>query len=731
MPIERPTFHEAWYRVANLKPRLLSSVRVYRQTFRSQIWYVLENSAANQYSRLSEAAYIFVGLLDGHRTVAKVWQICNERLGDSAPTQGEVIQILGQLYTNNLLYANLPIGSEALFRRYQKRRTREVQTQLMSLLYLRVPLFDPDPFLKVWVKLFGSVYSLVGFILWLVLVGTGLNFALGDSANLLAEGRNVLALPHLWVLYLAFVICKLFHEFGHAFSCKRFGLLNQSQGEVHTMGIMFLIFFPIPYVDASSAWTFRSRWHRAVVGLAGVFAELAIASVAAIVWAHTSPGFLHGIAYKIMFIASVSTLVFNGNPLLRFDAYYVLADLIEIPNLGQRAVSYIQYLFKRYAWGVRKAVNPANSISERFWFVFYGVASLIYRVYISIRILLFLNKRLPEQLFILIPVLIVSALIGWLGVPLVKLFKTLTVGQELARCRRRAVIVTLSLVVGLLIGLGLIRVPEYWRVEGVVEPNSMAVVFAETEGFVQKVQPDDTLVTPADSILVQAVNRDLQTQLTQLQDQLSILQKKQSIAQTEEMAAVQILDEQIQAQTEQIQRVEQQLADLNLRPPQAGTWVSPEVESWLGRYVRRGEPLGLVADFNDMIIRATANQGMAAILIDQHAQRAQIRARGRPQVTWFGRILEIAPAGQQQLFSEALAHVAGGSVAVRPTKDSKQKGMESAERFFEIRIRPLGAAPQRLHMGQRVVARLQTGSRPLLAQWYRRMRQLIQRRFYI
>ncbi len=715
--------------MANLKPRLLSSVKVYRQTYRSQIWMVLENSAANQYSRLSESAYVFVGLLDGKRTVSKVWQICNERLGDAAPTQGEVIQILGQLYTNNLLYANLPVGSEALFRRYQKRRTREVQGQLMSLLYLRVPLFDPDPFLNVWVKLFGALYSVVGFIFWLGLVGTAIYYVLGNSSDLLAEGRDVLALPNLWVLYLAFVISKIFHEFGHAFSCKRFGLLNKSQGQVHAMGIMFLVFFPIPYVDASSAWTFRSRWHRAVVGLAGVFAEIAVAAVAALVWCHTSPGFLHSIAYNVMFIASVSTLIFNGNPLLRFDAYYVLSDLIEIPNLGQRSTSYIQYLFKRYAWGVRKPHNPANSWSERFWFLLYGVASLIYRVFISLRIILFLNDRLPEPLFILVPALIVSALIGWLGVPLVKLFKALTVGPELARCRKRAVIVTLVIAGGLLVGLGMIRVPEYWRVEGVVEPHDMSVVFAETAGFVTDVLADHSEVSPEESVLVQATNRELQTHLQQLQSQLSVLEKRQRIAQSEEVAVVPILDEQMQAQRGQIERVQRQLDDLQLHPPLAGTWICPQVESWLGRFVQRGEPVGLVADFNDLIIRATANQGMAAVLIDHHAQRAQIRARGRSQATWTGRIVEISPAGQQDLFSEALAHVAGGSVAVR-ANENKQQGMESAERFFEIRIRPVDDLTE-LRMGQRVIARLQTGKRPLLSQWYRRLRQLVQRRFYI
>jgi putative peptide zinc metalloprotease protein len=173
MSVDRPTFHEAWYRVSDLHPRLLSSVRVFRQQFRGQLWHVIENRANNQYARLSEDAYAFVGLLDGKRTVAEVWQICNEQYGDRAPTQGEVIQILGQLYGSNLLYVDLPPDSEALFKRYHKRLQRQVQSTLMNLLFVRFPLLDPDRILNAWVGVLGLAFTWVGLVLWLGLVGTG------------------------------------------------------------------------------------------------------------------------------------------------------------------------------------------------------------------------------------------------------------------------------------------------------------------------------------------------------------------------------------------------------------------------------------------------------------------------------------------------------------------------------------------------------------------------------
>ena len=159
MPVERPTFSESWYRVAEMRPRLRPTIQTHRQHFRGQMWHVVQDPSNNQFSRLSDPAYRFVALLDGRRTVGESWKICNEQLGDSAPTQGEVIQLLGQLYVSNLLLSEVPPDAESLFQRYRKRVQREVQGYLMNLLFIRIPLIDPDHFLNRWVGLFGKFFS--------------------------------------------------------------------------------------------------------------------------------------------------------------------------------------------------------------------------------------------------------------------------------------------------------------------------------------------------------------------------------------------------------------------------------------------------------------------------------------------------------------------------------------------------------------------------------------------
>lgn len=728
MAVDRPTFHEAWYRVAELRPRLLSSVRIYRQHFRGQMWYVLENPTNNKFSRLSTEAYRFTALLDGHCTVADVWQICNEQLGDAAPTQAEVIRLLGQLYCTNLLHAELPPDTESLFNRYRRRIRREVQGYLMSLLFIRIPLLDPDHFLDRWVGVLGWLFSWFAMVLWLILMATGLYFVIGNIGELVRQSSDVLAPDNLILLYLSLVLIKVCHEFGHAFACKKFGRLSGNGGQVHTMGVMFLVFFPLPYMDASSAWAFRRKWHRVVVGAAGMIVELAIAAIAAVVWANTSTGTLHIIAYNLIFIASVSTVIFNGNPLLRFDGYYILSDLLEIPNLGHRSRAYLYYLVKRYCWGLKKAQSPAHSPGERAWFVVYGIASTAYRVFICIRILLFLNDRLPEELFILVPILAFGAIIGWVLVPLGRFVRYLATSAELSRTRARAVGVTLGVFALIATALGALRVPDHCRVEGIVEPVHLAIVHAASDGFVTNFMPSGASASADGQPLVRAVNPELEAEKRSLLAERRGLETRRRLAEMHEIAAAQILDEQIKALDEKISRVEFELASLDLHSPLAGTWVSPDIETTRGMYLRRGQQIGFVASLDDVLIRATAGQEVAAMLVEQAFKQVEVRVKGRPTSMLTGEIQKISPAGQELLPSQALGYAVGGTM---PTLSQDPRDSRAAEMFFEIRIRPNPDSSVHLLTGQRVVARIRMPSKPLAAQWWRSLRQLFQRRFRI
>jgi len=730
MPIDRPTFSETWYRVAELKPHLLSSVQVHRQQFRGHMWHVLQDPASNQFFRLNEAAYRFVALLDGRRNVADAWKISNDQFGDMSPTQGEVIQLLGQLYSSNLLQADLPPDSEGLFKRYKKRKGREVKGYLSNLLFIRIPLLDPDRFLDRWVGVAGGLYTWVGFILWLVLISVGGWFvisnwdaAVGQASDLFKQMLEQQRLAsNAALMFMCFWGIKIFHEFSHGFACKKFGLNSGSGGEVHVMGIMFMVFTPIPYVDASSSWAFRHKWHRAIVGLGGMYIELAIAAVAAIVWAHTADKTLiHTVAYNVMLIGSVTTILFNGNPLLRYDGYYILSDLLEIPNLAQRSKDYLYYLVKKYVWRVRKPRNPAHTAGERGWFVFYGIASTVYRTIIVAAILYFVYQAIPVAGAILASM----ALIAWLFVPLYKFFAYLFTNQELSRSRGLAMFTTAVFLVLLVGGLGYTPCHDRIYASGIVEPQERRVVNAQSEGIVTFVAPTDTRVTVGQPLVV-AENRDLLAELLLNQIQLKSyeIERQQAV---KSMYDLRPFNEQIRAQKTYIADAEKDVRDLTLTSPIDGIWVlrNPHLE---GAYAKSTEPFGEVIS-EKLVIRVTAQQEDAPRILrecldDPELSRVQIRVEGRPDLVMTGRIVKAERAATKKLPSQALAVGAGGKITLDPNDRSGTTAEQEVLKFV-IEVDPPADGQPPIASGQRVIVQFNTPWKPLAAQWWLKIIRLL------
>jgi len=523
MSVDRPTFSESWHRVADLRPRLRAGVRVYRQQFRGETWRVMQDPAGETYHRINESAHRFVGLLDGGRTVGEAWSLAVQRHGDEAPTQGEAIRLLGQLYTSNLLHADLPGDAEVMFKRHRTRKQRELKGTLTNFLFLKMPLVDPDRFLERWTPLLGMAFTRAGLIGWCVLVGLGLAALVSKWREFMERVPGTLDQANLVWMYVAFVLAKVLHELGHGVSCKKFGKQEGAGGEVHQMGVILAVLMPAPYVDASSSWALRSKWRRIVIGAAGMYVELAVAAVAAMVWAATGEGgVVNAIAYNVVFIAGVSTLVFNANPLMRYDGYYMLSDFVESPNLQQRSAQQISYLVKRFVWRVRRAVSPARSDREGWLLVVYGVASTVYRLTVVAAIIWFVS----QQWFVIGAIAAIAAGGVMVVSPVAKLLRYLASSPELSRVRRRAVWTTIGATAAVLVFVGMIPVPDRVRISGVVSPQHVAEVYIGADGFVRSVaesgtRPEDpfalrgVVIASAENEVIDAEIRGLESEIVQ------------------------------------------------------------------------------------------------------------------------------------------------------------------------------------------------------------------------
>jgi putative peptide zinc metalloprotease protein len=731
-----PTFSESWYRVAQLRPRLRSTVQTRRQHFRGQIWHIVQDPANNSYFRLHPAAYRFVAMLDGRGSVADAWRASAAALGDESLTQTEAVAVLGQLYSANLIQAELPPDAEGLFRRHQKRRGREIRTWLTNILFLRVPVFDPDRMLGALAAAVGWLFSPVGLLLWLAMLGVGAYFAAGAWDELAGRTRQLLEseriLRFLPALYGAMVLTKVVHELGHGLACKRFGRLSRGGGEVHVMGIMLLIFTPMPYVDASSAWALRSKLHRCIVGAAGMMAELALAAVAAVAWVWTAGAAdpwqqgLHAACFYVMFISTVSTIVFNANPLLRFDGYYILSDLLEIPNLAERSRQHVQYLVKRYAYGVRGALEVAQGAGERAWLLVYGLASTAFKLYISVRILMFLTERYFEV------GMAVAAVMGftWLVLPLGRFLKYLAADAELARTRGRALAITAAVVLPVAAALALPDAPDRWSIEGTVEPVNVAYIHAGADGFVTAALPDDSTVQGLDdnaggaTVLISAVNRQLAQDANDLEIAKEILAARRRVAQLQsatdphDLALVQILDASLASLDKQQVLARQELAGLTVRSPLGGRWISTEADFLHGAYVKKGRKIGKVVALGPVMIVADCPHRLAGMLMAEALPTAEIRIVGQPATKLAG-TWQIRPAGTR---GENDAPVRASSV------DPAQTDRARDGAAFELVVTPSGPGASQLMPGESVMVRLDLPRRPLLSQWWRSIRQLAQRR---
>lgn len=719
MPPVLPTFHESWYRVADLKLRMRSSVHVVRQRYRGQRRYVVLDQANNASFSLTQPAYQLLGLLDGTRTLREAWESCCKVLGDEAPTQGEALDLLGQLSSNNLLESELPPDASGMFERYKKRKKRELQGALMNVLFPRIPIFDPDAILEKGIFLVGWIFSWPGLVVWLGIMMAGVYTLLNRGPGLgaaLAGASHILRPDNWLLLYGAFVLDKLVHESGHAIACKKFGHQNGTSGEVHVIGLMLLVFTPVPYVDASSAWLLKSRWQRAIVGAAGMWVEFALAAVAAMVWALSSPAStLHDFAYNLMFIASVTTVIFNANPFLRYDGYYILADVLEIPNLFGRSIQYAAYLVKRYAFGLEHVVNPADTRGQKIWLMVYLILAGIVRVLVSSLIVLFLVRELHNhpEIMLLLAVMAIAGVVVWLIVPMGRGVWYLLDSPELLHHRTRATLISLAAVVLAAAAVGLIPLPNHCRVEAVTRANNQRRIYVQTSGFLQSFLPSGRPVRAgkAATVLLRLANPALQSKLASLASRLDAARANWRKALASSPAKAGIYLHEIQALTERLTRLRRQASELTLLTPISGTWIAPSLHLHIGAYLHRGQQVGTVANLRKMLVFGAADQNRAGRIIRAGTHAVELRIYGRPSPAIPAVIVREFPAGGNTLPSEALSYLGGGPFAPNP---QLRAPLATNRPFFLFEVRP--RQPVAWLPGQRVQMRLTLPAEPLARQ---------------
>ncbi len=703
-----------WHRYAELRPILKSGVTITAHRYLGELWYVLRDPATAQHHRFTPAACRIIAGMDGQRSVAALWEEALAREGENAPGQLDLQRLLIQLHSADLIASDSTPGINELDDRRLKNLRQQRARSFKNPMSIVVPLFNPDRIVSGLAAMRRRCPEVVWTTLYLALVIPALiigslmrNELFAVPSDTLLSGQNLVLIALLTPLV------KLWHEAGHGIVSRIYG------APVREFGLMVMAFYPMPYVDASASSAIPSKWRRIHVALAGISFEFALAALALYVWVLSEPGLVKAMALNVMLIAGVSTLVINGNPLLRYDGYYALCDLIEMPNLAQRSNRYWGYLAERHLFGLRSARPETLSRRERLAFVLYAPLAWLYRTLVVVAIAIFVAQH-----YLLLGILIALWSL-WLSVlwPLLKLLKLVFAGERLAEVRGRAVATTLAglAALGLLAAL---PAPLHSVAEGVVWLPENAIVRARAPGFVATAIPTSGMVeagAPLVSLANPLLEGELAVQRLKVAEAAMRVQVETFADQARLVLARRELEDAVAAERRMSNRVQR----LALAASVPGRFDLPTGQDLPGRYMAEGSLVGHVLPDAARTIRVVVTQDNIDI-VRSGVERVDVKVSGDVGRTLSARIVREVPAGSHELPSAALGSTGSGALPVDPRDD---KGLTSLSRVFQFDLELDEALPPRF--GSRVHVKMFHGAEPVYRQVSRRIRQLFLTQFAV
>lgn len=709
-------FSDHWHRVRDVCPRLADDVVVTPHVYRGRACQVLQRQATNACHRLDPASFELIERLDGRISVGALWEQALVERDEQAPTQDAWMHLLAGLHAAELLVVDRRIATEQLFERRETRRARTRREQRTNPLYLRFALHDPDAWLERLIRVAHGVFSRTAAVAWLGLMSLAALVLVvnGDELAEALRDPSLLSPRSLLLFALVYPPLKLLHELGHALAVKRGG------GAVRETGLALMVLMPVPYVDASASAAFADKRQRMLVSAAGILVELTFAAVGALLWASAS-GTVQQLGLVLLLTGGLSTLLINGNPLLRFDGYYLLADWLEIPNLASRSRRHVLALLRRGLRGPASVDQPAEpSVSsgsedsaERAWLIGYGLAAGVYRTGLMLSIAWWLSDR-----FLVVGLaLALFALITAVGVPVWR--GAVAVHQDPGLQSARP----MSLLIGgpgALVALALwMPLPQASVTRGVVWLPDEAIVRATSACEIDGVAVSPGQDVTAGQMLFECVDPELGLRELALQARLDVLDARLGRVRVNDpreyarlkpdRAAIEV------ALTDARHRLgaEQHRAALDGRFDTRGT------HALAGRALRRGDIAGFVVPPDRRTIRMALDE-RAVGRLDTAAVNVTVRTAagaGAAQVhrTW---ILRRTPRATREVVSAALSAAGGGQHAVAPGGD----GTRLLEPVFDLELAwpaSLGSAA----IGEVVGVRFAHRPAPLIGRFAERLRR--------
>lgn len=710
-----PTLHPALptgQSAEHLTPKLRPDLVVQPQFYEGMTHYVVKDPIGLKYFRFKVEEYFLLEQLDGKRNLQDVKRAFERKYRPQTITIEDLTRFVSQLHEAGIVLIETPEQGKVLVERRRKNRWKRVWQFIANILYIKIPIIDPERLLTAMYPYFRWIYTpwfvICSMTLWVI----ALCLVISQWREFSTRLPDFQSFFNWWTIlyfWISLAVVKVIHEFGHGLTAKHFG------GEVHEMGMLFLVMTPALYCDVTDSWLLKNKWHRIWISAAGIFVEVTLASIATFIWWNSEPGLLNSLMLATMFICSVNTILFNANPLLRYDGYYVLADWLEIPNLRMKATQFFVYLFQEKVLGLEVPVQNYLPRSRRILFITYAVCSYLYRWVITFSILFFLYKFLPPKLRVVSAALALGSLVPLIAMPIYQVGKFFYQPGRWRKVKKARAAAFAGVFLTLATGILLIPTPLHVQGTFVVQPAQPALLYIEVPGRLAELPLRDGDTVKAGDLIAGLINPDLQRERRSMQEQVDTHRMKYNLyygsTRVEDRGIALQNWKDAEALEPAINKINEQLGKLSLYAPRDGQVIGIPHPEQIGKWLKADDKTFCqVIDPTKMEAHLLLDQ--SDIELVRKDRKAWVKIYGDSEFTRLSKVGLVANRNREDVPPE-LSNLAGGMIA---SEADKQTGkVKPISEIFEVVI-PLDNEDLRIHPQQRGFAKID-GGHCTLAAW--------------
>lgn len=660
---------------------LRADLNISHQLFEGRSFAIIKDPLSLKYFRLPAEDFALAALFDGKRTVAMIRAVFSAAQPQVALRQSAQ-EITGRIqdFAQELLLAGFlettAVATRYLLGRDKLRRstqTRSLWAGFMSMMFLKIPLWNPDALLIRLERRLRWIWSWTGFIISLVIFFAGLTVFLFNWPRIQPSLNDFLSLPNLALIWALTIVVKIIHEFGHGLTCKHYG------GEIHEMGAMMIVFSPFLYADVTDSYVFSNKRHRILVAAAGIYIELVIAAIATLLWAISQPGPTQQLLFNLMLITSVWTVLFNANPLMKFDGYYMLTDLLDVPNLRAKAQMCVSEMARRLFCGVDGGVRGRVDLlpqRHRGWFVLYSVAAQLYLLQVTLGIaVLFHHLLKPYGLAWLGDWLGVGAFVSMLVVPVTAFFQ-----KQLSATGAKASHRRLWLMLGAAAALLLLVMLMPWQIKverpAVLQSLQSDFVRAEVAGRIMEVRVRGGQQVHAGEVVAVLSQPRLsaEARAAELHEERARRELDMTVGANDPAAYRQAQSrlEQAKGAVVEAQRL---VSRLTLKAARDGIVITPDLDRLAAGSLRAGDALCEIAQLDPIQIFIPLNERQARHI--RAGQKVELRVPAMPSRTFEGQVMEDAKTPPARELPPNLVATLGGDLAAEADAQGRLMPLET------------------------------------------------------